>query len=644
MSREMREFEAFFREKVDSVSIDPRGVRRQALQKMREAEDSLVRYNYLSLALKTCLITLDVDSARRMISQIEEFVKAHPLSPQLADLHSECLNMKGNFYARSGRMDSAEIFFEEAYEYRKLGARVEVMPEILMNLADADNRLGKLDVGAAHYRHALLLCDSLRLPSGKKFPIYYGLAQIYVALRDFEQCDHYYNLAARSYADMLPLEKHIYLNNRGVSYYYREDYVTAISYFRQVDELLRAYPDMLFEQNLTWLNLGDCFLQLNEADSAAKYIHKCLPFFDGLKSPAVDYYVDTQKIKLALLQGDHSEARRLFDKSVTPPCIDLDMVHIRNKYVQQFCEEIGDYREAYRYLQKNNRLDDSIRNERIRMRTADLALRYQQDSTLMANRVQLQEHKNKVLLLRQTQIGVLAIAVVAILTTLFLHLYNRKKRDLLLARNRRTVSVLRLENIRNRLSPHFIFNVLNREMAGRHMEEKQELAPLVRLMRRNLELVERLCITLDEELDFVNTYIDLERRSLGEDFHAELTMEEDVCPQQVQILSMMIQIPVENAVKHALRDKEGRRNLWIAVARRGNGIRIRITDNGGGFRPNSRNRGTGTGMKAVMQTIQILNSKNKTPIDVSVHNVSLPGGEVGCEVAFLLPDDYDYSV
>ncbi|MDE5702521.1 MAG: histidine kinase, partial [Bacteroides sp.] len=67
-------------------------------------------------------------------------------------------------------------------------------------------------------------------------------------------------------------------------------------------------------------------------------------------------------------------------------------------------------------------------------------------------------------------------------------------------------------------------------------------------------------------------------------------------------------------------------------------------DNGGGFRLNSGNRGTGTGMKVIMQTIQILNAKNKETIEVSVHNVDLPSGEVGCEICFHLPLNYDYSI
>lgn len=641
---EMRAFEDFSHINGDSVAIVPRKVRLKAFQKMEEAKDSLVKYNYLAMTLKTYLITSQLDSAQIVIQQIHDFIERQHSSSQMADLESECFNMKGNIFARVGNMDSAEICFRKAYELRMRGTRIEVVPDILMNLADANNRLGKLDIGAAWYRRALLMCDSLHIASTKKPPIYYGLAQVYVTMRDFEQCDYYYNLAGESYDSMLPYEKYIYLNNRGTSYYYREDYQTAIKYFQKVIDLVEVYADMSFELNLGRLNLGDCYLQLNMVDLAVKYINECQLFFEEMGVSTALYYIDTQKIELALLQKDFQEARRLLSESVVPPGIDPDMVHIRNKYLQQFYEETGNYKRAYHYLQRNNQLDDSIRNERVRMRTADLTLRYQQDSTLMAHRVLLQEQKNEVLVLRQTQFVVFAVAVVSILTAVFLYLYSKKKRALLLARNHRTVSTLRLENIRNRLSPHFIFNVLNREMAERNVEGKQELSSLVKLMRRNLELAEQLCVTLAEELDFVKTYINLERRSLGPDFHSELKIEKDVQPEQIRIPSMMIQIPVENAVKHALREKEGERNLWVSVCRRGSGICIKITDNGGGYRPDSRNRGTGTGMKVIMQTIQILNNKNKEAIDVLVHNVSLQSGEMGCEVTFWLPDNYDYGI
>lgn len=641
---EMQAFETFFRLNVDSIATAPRWMRTQAFQRMEEVRDTLVRHNYLAIVLKTYLATFELDSAQILIRQLKDYVKTQPFSPQLADLQSEYINMEGNIYGRRGHMDSAENCFRKAYELRLQGKKTGFIPDILMNLADANNRQGKLDVGAFWYRKALLLCDSLNLPPEKKYPIYYGLAQGYMTLRDYEQCDRYYNLAAASYDDMLPDEKHFYLNNRGNSYYYRGDYITAIKYFRKVLDLVEDYPDMLWALNLTYLNLSDCFLKLDETDSAAIYLDRCEPFFKELGVTTALYYIDTQNIELALKRHDFSKARRLLMKSGIPTDVDPDMLHIRNKNLELFFEETGNYKQAYKYLKENNRLDDSIRNERVRMHTADLTLRYQQDSTLMAHKVLFQKKENEVLVLRQTRFVILAVAIVALLVAVFIYLYNRKKRALILAKNRRIVSSLRLENIRNRLSPHFIFNVLNQEIVSRKENEQRELVALVKLMRRNLELAEQLCVTLAEELDFVKTYIDLERRSLGADFHLIIEIGEDVHSEQVLLPSMLIQIPVENAVKHALRDKEGERNLWISIHRRENGICIKVTDNGGGYRPGSRNRGTGTGMKVIMQTVQILNMKNKESIDVSIHNISLPGGEIGCEIVFLLPDKYNYEI
>lgn len=641
---ELRMFERFSALNGDSVSTHPYEVRAKAVRGMQASHDSLTWYNYLAMALKTYLVTSEMDSARLVVRQIEDFISRQPSSPQLADLASDCSNSKGNIYVRTGYMDSAAACYRRAYELRMQSNHKESVPDILINLADACNQQGKLDVGAAWYRRALLLCDSLQLPDSQKYPIYYGLGQIYVWLRDFEQCDHYYNLAARYYDEMRPTEKHFYLNNRGTSYYYRGDYETALTYFRRVIDLTTEYPEMVFERNLTWLNLADCFISLQQPDSAALYINLCEPFFKEYGMPAALYAIDTQKMGLCLLRKDLEGARRVLASSVTSPDVYPDLIHVRNRNLQRYFEQTQNYHKAYDYLKKNRELDDSIRNEHVKMRTADLALRYQQDSTLMSQKVLIQAKENEVLELRQTRIIWIALCGAAFLVIVFIYMYSKKKRALLLVESRRTVSTLRLENIRNRLSPHFIFNVLNQEMAGRKEEEKHELASLVKLMRRNLELAEQLCVTLSEELDFVRTYIDLERRSLGDAFYPEISLAPDVHPEQVMLPSMLIQIPVENAVKHALRGKEGERRLWITVMRTASAISIKVTDNGGGYRPNSRNRGTGTGMKVIMQTIQILNMKNKETIDVSVHNVLLDSGETGCEVAFLLPDKYDYTI
>ena len=646
VSPELAAFESFFTEHFDSIALAPRQLRAKAQARMAEAKDSLVRTFYLDMTLKTYLITAQYDSAWIAIRQIEDFIRKRPMSPLIADLYSDCLNMAGNLYSRIGYSDSARHAFHQAYEWRMRGVHKEVIPDILINLADACNRQGRLDEGAAWYRRALYLADSLQLPSTRKYPIYYGLGQTYVTLRDFDLCDYYFNLAARDYDLMMPYEKYIYLNNRGTSYYYRNEHKEAMSYFRRVISLAQMYPDMLFELNLARLNLSDCFLQLEEADSALLYMQACRPFFEELGVTNALYYLDTQAIELSLLKNNYSQAREILSQSVTPSGIDPEMLHIRYNYLRQYFKETGDYRNAYHYLNESKRLDDSIRNERISMRTADLALRYQQDSTLLAHKIQIREAENEVLLLRQTQIIVWVIALIILLLAAFIYMYSKKQRALLQAEGRRQISSLRLENIRGRLSPHFIFNVLNQEMANLKTQAPQsELPLLVKLMRRNLELAEQLCVTLAEELDFVKTYIDLERQAMGPDFHFTVHIEDNIRPENLLIPSMLIKIPVENALKHALRCKKGERNLLIDISRQAEGRwRIEITDNGGGYRPESPSRGTGTGMKVIMQTIQILNSRNNEEINVNVHNVILPTGETGCQIAFSIPTDYCYEI
>lgn len=639
-----KKYDSFYRSVTDSLTTHPQQIRALAKQKMEMSTDSLEWYYYSAIVLKTYMFTSDVDSARYLIKRIEDFCAREQSSPYLADLRSEYLNTKGNIYVRVGAMDSAIVCFTDSYKQRLRGMKTESVPDILINLADACSRQGKYDVSAFWYRKALQIGDSLGISEGRRHPVYYGLAQVYMALHDFDQCDYYYNLAGMFYDKMLPYEKYIYLNNRGNSYYYREDYPEALKYFKKGFSLAVSHPDMGFEKNLCMVNLGDVYLQMNEPDSAAKYINECQPFFRKIGAAGALYYIDTQRIGLALERNDMATVRNLLSKATNPNHIEPDMLHIRNKYLQEFYEKTADYKNAFFYQKENSRLDDSIRNEHVRMRTADMSLRYQQDSTLLAKNILIEQQKVEMLKLHEGRFFWIGVCVLVLVIACFIYLYEKKRRALLLAQSQRTISSLRLENIRNRMSPHFIFNVLNQEMGSREGENKKELSSLVKLMRRNLELAEQMCVTLKEELGFVQTYIDLQRRSLGPEFKVTIEVGEDVDTNQLLLPSMLIQIPVENAIKHALRGKEGERRLWIDVHRSGTYICVRITDNGGGFKLNSANRGTGTGMKVIMQTIQILNAKNKEMIETSVHNIPLPDGETGCEVSFHLPLNYDYSV
>lgn len=204
-----------------------------------------------------------------------------------------------------------------------------------------------------------------------------------------------------------------------------------------------------------------------------------------------------------------------------------------------------------------------------------------------------------------------------------------------------------MENLRSRISPHFTFNVLGREINQfKGSEEvKNNLMELVKYLRRSLELTEKLSVSLQDELDFVRSYIDLERGRVGEGFIPTITVEDGLDATRIMIPSMIVQIPVENAIKHGLAGKDGAKELSICVSRQGNGVYITVTDNGRGYLPqvSSATRGTGTGLKVLYQTIQLLNTKNKSD-KIRFNITNRNDGKTGTQVSVYIPFRFSYDL
>lgn len=609
--------------------------------------DSITYYQLLVMKAKAKMFMSEADSAEYFLRLAEGFCREASVSSGIRfwQLGAEVWNMKGNLYARMAVFDSARMAFDEAYRFCERIDDKHKSLNVALNLADAYGGEGKYDRSSFWYRKALALADSLQMPDEERFPIYYGLAQVNMNLRDFARCDYYYGLAGKYFDRMQPYEKHIYLNNRGNSYYYRQDYPSALAYFRRLLDFTNRYPEMKFERNMTMINLGEVFLLMDETDSATYYLTQCYDYFKEMENTSALYYIDTQLIELALKRDDLPLARKRLKEAVKPDVIDPNMLHIRNRYLQHYFEESGNFRQAYYYLKENNRIDDSTRNERIRMRVADIALRYQRDSTLMKKEMSLQQKENEVLRLNQWLYGSLLVVVLAAMAGLVVFLYRKRKRAEVERNLHAAITSLRLANIRNRISPHFIFNVLNREVrANRDSEADSNLNELIKLIRRNLELADSLSVTLHDELDFVQTYLDLEGKTLQPDFVYTLKMDPEINPYAIRVPAMLLQIPVENAIKHGLRGKEGRKYLDIRIHRHADEIELFIRDNGGGYRLGSGSSGTGTGMKVIIRTLQLLNAYNNRPIVMRIDNVEMEAHETGCEVYFRLPLDFSYEL
>ena len=614
---------------------------------MRQAQDSMSYYRLMGLYGKTFFISSDFDSILYYNRPVKEYDKRAAACPRWNDVLSDVYNIEGNVWMQLNQPDSAVAYYEKSYAYRLKGDKAHLLSDICMNLADAHLHRGELAHTASYYRRALFICDSLHLSEHSKFPVYCGLGQTYMDLRDFDLSNHYYELAGQFFDEMTVSEKWVYLNNRGNHYYYKKDYQEALVYMRQAAELIADYPQMVFESNLSKVNLGDLYLLTNRLDSAENNLNEGYRYFSEIKNNSAMHYIETLMIELSLKKGNIARAREMIARTASTGHVDANMLTIRNQYLQHYYEKAGDYRNAYEYLKRDYQLNDSIRSERISTRVAELDMRYRQDTIVLRKEMQIQRQAGEVRVLKLSMYIWVLVCLLLAAGTVVIIWYMRKKREFLRERFFQQINRVRMENLRGRISPHFTFNVLGREINQFNGSEevKNNLMELVKYLRRSLELTEKLSVSLQDELDFVQSYIRLESGRVSEDFTVSVVVEEGLDAKSIMIPSMIVQIPVENAIKHGLAGKDDEKELTIRISREGKGVRIVICDNGRGYLPQvaSSTRGTGTGLKVLYQTIQLLNTKNKNEkIRFNIDNRN--DGQTGTQVSVFIPFHFSYDL
>lgn len=634
------------RRAMDSIYSNVAYSRSLLKRAMAKSCDSLTYYRLFAVYSKSFFSSSDFDSIWHYNKSIERFGLAALPHPKAHDILSDVYNMEGNVFIALNKPDSATSRYKLACEHRMRGVRISFLPDIYMNLADSYIYKGEFDYAAFYYRRALFLCDSLGMDDNKKYPVYCGLGRTYMDLRDFEQSNYYYEMAARSLPEMNVREKYNYFNNRGSHYYYKKEYSQALAYMRRAGDVIKPYPQMVFERNLTKANTGELFVLSGKLDSARMCLDDSHAYFSRIGNSSAVYYIETQMIELALKEGNIPLAREMIERTASSNHLEANMISIRNQYLQNYFEQVGDYKRAYEYQKKELNLNDSVRNERIQARVAELDMRYRQDTIVMRKEVQIERQTGEMKALRLSVYIWILVCLALLAGVGGLFWYMRKKREFMQERFLQQINKARMESIRSNVLPHFTFNVLGREIS--HFkgdeEDRSGLVELVQLLRKSLELSGKLGVSLHDELEFVKMYVHLEQERLEDNFTMAIVVDDGVDLNQVTIPSMIIQIPVENAIKHGFADLVKEKKLTITVSRQKAGMKILICDNGNGYQPQivSSTRGTGTGLKVLYQTIQLLNAKNRGErITFEITNIA-GGQETGTQVSVYVPCNYSY--
>jgi LytS/YehU family sensor histidine kinase len=178
-------------------------------------------------------------------------------------------------------------------------------------------------------------------------------------------------------------------------------------------------------------------------------------------------------------------------------------------------------------------------------------------------------------------------AYALVLVAAFVYIDHARKRRLVeKERQRNLAKELEMQALRAQMNPHFIFNSLTSInkfiLKSDTVAASDYLTRFSRLIRMVLNNSKRSFIPLEDELDMLRLYLDMEKLRFKEAFVYRIDIDDEVDTAAVFLPPLVFQPFVENAIWHGLMHKNGQGLLDIHLGMENELLIITITDNGVG--------------------------------------------------------------
>jgi hypothetical protein len=207
-----------------------------------------------------------------------------------------------------------------------------------------------------------------------------------------------------------------------------------------------------------------------------------------------------------------------------------------------------------------------------------------------------------------------------------------------------------LKAIKAQMNPHFIFNALNsiQELfiLGDKRLANEQLGNFSILTRKILEVSGKKSISLLEEIDILTKYLSLESIRFEKDFEFHFILSEGIEEDFIEIPPMLIQPIIENAIKHGILHKEGKKRITIDF-KEDNSLELlicTISDNGIGRaksaeinlnRPKSH---VSFATIAIQKRLDLLNQNRQNPISLLFEDLKdMNGNALGTKAILQIP-------
>lgn len=167
-----------------------------------------------------------------------------------------------------------------------------------------------------------------------------------------------------------------------------------------------------------------------------------------------------------------------------------------------------------------------------------------------------------------------------------------------------------LFKLRQQLQPHFLFNSLNSINAligSRPQEARKMVQQLSDFLRGTIKKDETQWVTLSEELQYLELYLDIEKVRFGNRLSTAISVQAEAGA--LRLPALLLQPIVENAIKFGLYDTIGETVIRLTAVAENKQLIITVTNP---FDPetSSPKQGTGFGLKSVQRRLYLLFARN----------------------------------
>jgi tetratricopeptide (TPR) repeat protein len=512
----------------------------------------------------------------------------------------------GKFCFRTGSFQESISYFEQGIESAKKGGFKGLIPKALDGQSQVFRALGDLDSHTA-YLKKMIEASYIEKDTSSISRGLYLLGTLYSEkLRNFRLCD---SLLRECYAisNLRGDATHMSLAqaNMGWNFYLAKMYDSAIvCYNRSLSYSVPA--NNLSAASNAYGNLGNIYRDINNTARSLDYYNKSVEMANKVNDLYNLQWVYLDISNLYLKMGDTSKAFNSF---------------VRHK---KFSDQ---------YLIKNNTQG-----------LTDAQLRYETDSHRKEVELLSVKLKNQ----RLIMLGYTGLTIFALALFLLLYRGSKLRSTKRISEMNRTISELTQANLRQQMNPHFIFNTLNSIQYYMYQHDKlatnNYLTKFTSLMRKVLENSQHTSVTIKDELEALNLYLELESLRFKERFDYRITIDEEIDPLLFKIPTMLIQPYVENSICHGLMPGEGKGLLKIAMKLEKDHISCIIEDNGIGREEAQKRKKTengnhnSLGTRIVTSRLDLVNSLYGTSLKTIYTDLKNESGEpAGTKVEIHIP-------